>query len=65
MRERRYSAARTGGLCWMTAQPLALHERLQRAGRMAVVGIGSSPGKTIRVATTCFPSLSGAAAASR
>jgi saccharopine dehydrogenase (NAD+, L-lysine-forming) len=35
-----------GGLYWMTARQLALHERFARAGRLAVLGIGSSPGKT-------------------
>ena len=30
----------------MTALQLELHERFQRAGRLAVVGIGASPGKT-------------------
>ncbi len=35
-----------GGLYWMTAQQLELHERFEQAGRLAVLGIGSSPGKT-------------------
>jgi saccharopine dehydrogenase-like NADP-dependent oxidoreductase len=35
-----------GGLYWMTARQLELHERFQRAGRLAVLGMGSSPGKT-------------------
>jgi saccharopine dehydrogenase (NAD+, L-lysine-forming) len=35
-----------GGLYWMTAQQLELHDRFQRAGRLAVLGMGSSPGKT-------------------
>jgi len=35
-----------GGLYWMTARQLQLHERFQRAGRLAVLGMGSSPGKT-------------------
>jgi saccharopine dehydrogenase (NAD+, L-lysine-forming) len=35
-----------GGLYWMTARQLELHERFERAGRLAVLGIGSSPGKT-------------------
>jgi lysine 6-dehydrogenase len=35
-----------GGLYWMTAMQLELHERFQRAGRLAVLGMGSSPGKT-------------------
>jgi lysine 6-dehydrogenase len=35
-----------GGLYWMTALQLELHERFERAGRLAVLGMGSSPGKT-------------------
>jgi lysine 6-dehydrogenase len=35
-----------GGLYWMTALQLELHERFQRAGRLAVLGMGASPGKT-------------------
>jgi saccharopine dehydrogenase (NAD+, L-lysine-forming) len=35
-----------GGLYWMTARQLELHERFERAGRLAVLGMGSSPGKT-------------------
>jgi saccharopine dehydrogenase-like NADP-dependent oxidoreductase len=35
-----------GGLYWMTQRQLALSERFQRAGLLAVLGIGSSPGKT-------------------
>ena len=35
-----------GGLYWMTARQLELHERFARAGRLAVLGMGSSPGKT-------------------
>lgn len=35
-----------GGLYWMTAQQLELHERFAQAGRLAVLGMGSSPGKT-------------------
>jgi saccharopine dehydrogenase-like NADP-dependent oxidoreductase len=35
-----------GGLYWMTAHQLELHEQFQRAGRLAVLGMGSSPGKT-------------------
>jgi saccharopine dehydrogenase (NAD+, L-lysine-forming) len=35
-----------GGLYWMTEQQLALHERFEQAGRLAVLGMGSSPGKT-------------------
>jgi saccharopine dehydrogenase-like NADP-dependent oxidoreductase len=35
-----------GGLYWMTAQQLELDSRFRSAGRLAVLGIGSSPGKT-------------------
>lgn len=35
-----------GGLYWMTARQLELHDRFARAGRLAVLGMGSSPGKT-------------------
>ncbi len=35
-----------GGLYWMTARQLELHDRFARVGRLAVLGIGSSPGKT-------------------
>jgi saccharopine dehydrogenase-like NADP-dependent oxidoreductase len=35
-----------GGLYWMTARQLELHERFAAAGRLAVLGMGSSPGKT-------------------
>jgi saccharopine dehydrogenase (NAD+, L-lysine-forming) len=35
-----------GGLYWMTARQLELGERFERAGLLALLGIGSSPGKT-------------------
>lgn len=35
-----------GGLYWMTRQQLELGEEFERAGLLAVLGIGSSPGKT-------------------
>jgi saccharopine dehydrogenase (NAD+, L-lysine-forming) len=35
-----------GGLYWMTGQQLELHEEFARAGLLAVLGMGSSPGKT-------------------
>jgi lysine 6-dehydrogenase len=35
-----------GGLYWMTGRQLALAPEFDRAGRLAVLGIGSSPGKT-------------------
>jgi len=35
-----------GGLYWMTGKQLELHEDFERAGLLAVLGMGSSPGKT-------------------
>jgi lysine 6-dehydrogenase len=35
-----------GGLYWMTGRQLALGPDFERAGKLAVLGIGSSPGKT-------------------
>ena len=35
-----------GGLYWITHRQLELSERFERAGLLAVLGIGSSPGKT-------------------
>jgi saccharopine dehydrogenase-like NADP-dependent oxidoreductase len=35
-----------GGLYWMTLRQLQLHPEFERAGLLAVLGIGSSPGKT-------------------
>ena len=35
-----------GGLYWMTGRQLELHEEFERAGLLAVLGMGSSPGKT-------------------
>ena len=35
-----------GGLYWMTGQQLELHDEFERAGLIAVLGMGSSPGKT-------------------
>jgi lysine 6-dehydrogenase len=35
-----------GGLYWMTGRQLELAGEFERAGRLAVLGIGSSPGKT-------------------
>jgi lysine 6-dehydrogenase len=48
-----------GGLYWMTARQLALHERFERAGRLAVLGIGSSPGKTNVMAVRAVRELDG------
>jgi saccharopine dehydrogenase-like NADP-dependent oxidoreductase len=35
-----------GGLYWMTGKQLELNEEFERAGLIAVLGMGSSPGKT-------------------
>jgi saccharopine dehydrogenase (NAD+, L-lysine-forming) len=35
-----------GGLYWMTRRQVELHDEFERAGLLAVLGIGSSPGKT-------------------
>jgi saccharopine dehydrogenase-like NADP-dependent oxidoreductase len=35
-----------GGLYWMTLRQLELSDRFERAGRLALLGMGSSPGKT-------------------
>ena len=35
-----------GGLYWMTGRQLALHEDFSSAGLLALLGMGSSPGKT-------------------
>jgi saccharopine dehydrogenase (NAD+, L-lysine-forming) len=35
-----------GGLYWMTGKQLELHDEFERAGLLAVLGMGSSPGKT-------------------
>jgi saccharopine dehydrogenase (NAD+, L-lysine-forming) len=35
-----------GGLYWMTGRQLELHEEFERAGLLALLGMGSSPGKT-------------------
>jgi saccharopine dehydrogenase (NAD+, L-lysine-forming) len=35
-----------GGLYWMTSRQLQLGDELERAGLLALLGIGSSPGKT-------------------
>jgi lysine 6-dehydrogenase len=35
-----------GGLYWMTGKQLELHDEFERAGLVAILGMGSSPGKT-------------------
>jgi lysine 6-dehydrogenase len=53
-----------GGLYWMTARQLELHDRFARAGRLAVLGIGSSPGKTNVMAARGVRELGGDGVAS-
>src|ERR1700722_4877649 len=48
-----------GGLYWMTGRQLALDEEFRRAGRLAVLGIGSSPGKTNVMAARAVRELGG------
>ena len=35
-----------GGLYWMTGKQMELHDKYEKAGLLALLGIGSSPGKT-------------------
>jgi saccharopine dehydrogenase-like NADP-dependent oxidoreductase len=46
-----------GGLYWMTGQQLELDDDFKRAGLLAVLGIGSSPGKTKVLAARAVGSL--------
>lgn len=46
-----------GGLYWMTRRQLQLHDDFARAGLLAVLGIGSSPGKTNLMAARAVASL--------
>ena len=48
-----------GGLYWMTGRQLALGPEFERAGRLAVLGIGSSPGKTNLMAAESVRRLGG------
>lgn len=50
-----------GGLYWMTHRQLELDEDFRRAGRLAVLGIGSSPGKTNVMAVRAMRELGGSA----
>lgn len=47
-----------GGLYWMTLRQLELHAEFEAAGLLAVLGIGSSPGKTNVMATAAVRRLS-------
>jgi saccharopine dehydrogenase-like NADP-dependent oxidoreductase len=46
-----------GGLYWMTGQQLELDEEFERAGLLALLGIGSSPGKTNLMARRAIAEL--------
>jgi lysine 6-dehydrogenase len=47
-----------GGLYWMTGQQMELGPEFERAGRLAVLGIGSAPGKTNLMALSGARALS-------
>lgn len=46
-----------GGLYWMTSRQLALNEEFEHAGLIAVLGIGSAPGKTNLMAAKAMSEL--------
>lgn len=46
-----------GGLYWMTLRQLELSDSFERAGRLALLGIGSSPGKTNLMAARAVDQL--------
>jgi saccharopine dehydrogenase (NAD+, L-lysine-forming) len=48
-----------GGLYWMTRRQLQLHDEFVHAGLLAVLGIGSSPGKTNLMAARAVRELGG------
>ncbi len=48
-----------GGLYWMTARQLELHDDFQAAGLLAVLGMGASPGKTNVMAARAVRELQG------
>jgi lysine 6-dehydrogenase len=50
-----------GGLYWMTGRQLELGDRFENAGLLAVLGIGSSPGKTNLMARRALQELDGEA----
>jgi len=50
-----------GGLYWMTARQLELHERFERAGLLGLLGMGASPGKTNVMAVRAVRELRGVA----
>jgi saccharopine dehydrogenase-like NADP-dependent oxidoreductase len=48
-----------GGLYWMTGRQLELHDEFERAGLLALIGMGSSPGKTNVMAAAAARELGG------
>lgn len=48
-----------GGLYWVAQRQLELSDRFEDAGRLAVLGIGSSPGKTNLLASQAVDALGG------
>jgi saccharopine dehydrogenase-like NADP-dependent oxidoreductase len=50
-----------GGLYWMTKEQLQLNESFEQAGLVAILGIGSSPGKTNLMAQHAVAELGGRA----
>jgi saccharopine dehydrogenase-like NADP-dependent oxidoreductase len=46
-----------GGLYWMTLRQIELSDRFERAGRFALLGMGSSPGKTNVMAARAIAEL--------
>ncbi|HWE31931.1 MAG TPA: saccharopine dehydrogenase NADP-binding domain-containing protein [Solirubrobacteraceae bacterium] len=48
-----------GGLYWLTVRQLELSQQFERAGLLAVLGIGSSPGKTNLMAARAMRELDG------
>ncbi|HZO60229.1 MAG TPA: saccharopine dehydrogenase NADP-binding domain-containing protein [Solirubrobacterales bacterium] len=50
-----------GGLYWLTGQQLELHDEFERAGLLALLGMGSSPGKTNVMAVKAARELGAAA----
>jgi lysine 6-dehydrogenase len=48
-----------GGLYWLTGRQLELHEEFEQAGRLALLGMGSSPGKTNVMAVAAVRRLQG------
>jgi saccharopine dehydrogenase (NAD+, L-lysine-forming) len=51
-----------GGLYWMTGRQLELHDEFAGAGLLALLGLGSSPGKTNLMAAAAVRGMDGVAA---